>query len=88
MRKYIYAATLISVGLIGNAYAQPSTNGPSGSGPEGSAAGAPVTGSGMNPAGSDTSTRMGPGTAPSPAAQSMQKGASPASPNASVKQEK
>jgi hypothetical protein len=73
MRKYIIAAALISVGLIGHAYAQPSTNGPSGSGPEGSAAGAPVTGSGMNPAGSDRSARMTPGTTPSPAAQSMQR---------------
>jgi hypothetical protein len=88
MRKYIIAAAVISVGLIGNAYAQPSTNGPSGSGPEGSAEGAPVSGSGMNPPGSEMSTRMGPTSAPSPAAQSMQKGVSPASPDAGVKQEK
>ena len=34
MSKPIIAVGLISVALIGSAYAQPATNGPSGSGPE------------------------------------------------------
>jgi hypothetical protein len=35
MRKRLLIATIATVGLIGSAYAQPSTNGPSGTGPEG-----------------------------------------------------
>jgi hypothetical protein len=34
MRKSMVAALFISAALVGNAFAQPATNGPSGSGPE------------------------------------------------------
>jgi hypothetical protein len=53
MRKGLLAVA-ISAGLIGTAFAQPSTNGPSGTGPEGSPPGV-VSGSGKNPPGAVTS---------------------------------
>jgi hypothetical protein len=34
MRKSLVAAIFLSAALVGNAFAQPATNGPSGSGPE------------------------------------------------------
>ena len=52
MRKRLLIATIATVGLIGSAYAQPSTNGPSGTGPEGTSKGT-VSGSGTNPPGSN-----------------------------------
>ncbi|GEM_PF-6324619 len=52
MRTGLLAAA-ISIGLIGTAFAQPSTNGPSGTGPEGSPPGV-VSGSGKNPPAAST----------------------------------
>jgi hypothetical protein len=48
MRLYLLVLSAIVFALTGNAYAQPSTNGPSGTGPEGSPPGV-VSGSGLNP---------------------------------------
>ena len=88
MRKYLFATALITAGLIGSAYAQPSTNGPSGNGPEGSPPGAPVNGSGLNPPGSFAKPGMSPSSVPSPTQQTKQKDVSPSSTDAGVKQEK
>jgi hypothetical protein len=50
MRKSLVAAIFLSATLVGNAFAQPATNGPSGSGPESKNSPA-ATGSAENPEG-------------------------------------
>jgi hypothetical protein len=58
MRKQLLIAAIATIGLIGSAYAQPSTNGPSGTGPEGTSK-SNVSGSGTNPPGSSAATSSG-----------------------------